>query len=161
MSVVVIRPNGGFTLIELVVTVAILAIAALVAVPAFNNLIQGQRAASHANLLMSSISLARSEAIRLNSPVRVSALSVGAGWCVHITETCDNDSRLQEVGLPFMVEVNGWQNMTFDGRGRRSAPATGNLSIVVQSRECRGERAREVRIAPIGQTTSWRSLCVS
>lgn len=147
----------GFTLIELMVTVALIAMVALVAVPAFGNLMQSQRAATHANLLLSAVSLARSEAIRLNAPVRVSALADASGWCVHTAAVCDNTTRMQEHQLPLSVTVNNWSDMIFDGQGRRVAPPAGNLNIHVQAPGCTGDRARRVTIAPIGQGSirSW------
>lgn len=158
MSVVAFPRDKGFTLIELMVTVALIAIVALVAVPAFANLIQSQRAITQSNLLLSAVALARTEAIRLNAAVRVSALTGGrAGWCVHTTDTCSDATRLQQHELPATIEVNNWENMMFDGQGRRALPAANNLHIVVRVSGCNGDRARRVTIAPIGQGSvrSW------
>ncbi|MDP4536857.1 GspH/FimT family pseudopilin [Alkalimonas collagenimarina] len=63
------KKQHGFTLIELMVTVAVLTIALTVAVPSFTNLINGNRLTSQANELLSAMSFARSEAIRLNRNV--------------------------------------------------------------------------------------------
>ncbi|MEE2002608.1 GspH/FimT family pseudopilin [Alkalimonas sp. MEB108] len=59
----------GFTLIELMVTVAVMAIVLTVAVPAFTNVINSNRLTSQANELLSTLSFARSEAIRRNADV--------------------------------------------------------------------------------------------
>lgn len=59
----------GFTLIELMVTVAVMAIVLTVAVPAFTNVINNNRLTSQANELLNSLSFARSEAIRRNADV--------------------------------------------------------------------------------------------
>lgn len=153
-------PISGFTLIELMVTVSIISIVALIAVPAFNNLIQDQRAAAQANSLLSAVSLARTEAVRLNAPVQVSQLGGGIqGWCVHTTDACNNNSRLQEHRLPANMTVTNWQNMLFDGRGRRLTPAAGNLSMTLRVTGCTGERARQVIISPIGQGSLRRVAC--
>lgn len=56
----------GFTLIELMVSVAVLAIVLTVAVPAFGNLVLSNRLNAQANELLSAITYTRSEAIRLN-----------------------------------------------------------------------------------------------
>ncbi len=61
--------EGGFTLVELVVTVAVLAIMMAMAVPSFTSLINSNRLTSQANELVASLQLARSEAVRRNRSV--------------------------------------------------------------------------------------------
>ena len=56
--------NNGFTLIELMVTVAVLAIVLSLGVPSYRALIINNRLTAQANALVASINLARSEAIK-------------------------------------------------------------------------------------------------
>ena len=58
------RKAHGFTLIELMVTVAVIGILALVAVPSMTSLINNSRAVGQTEELESSLQLARAEAIR-------------------------------------------------------------------------------------------------
>jgi type IV fimbrial biogenesis protein FimT len=58
------KKHGGFTLIELMVTVAILAILLGIAAPSFESVIKSSRMASAVNTFMSDMRFARSEAIR-------------------------------------------------------------------------------------------------
>ena len=63
------RRSAGFTLIELMVAVAILAVLAALAAPSFNEAILSNRLASYANTFVASAQLARGEAIKRNATV--------------------------------------------------------------------------------------------
>jgi type IV fimbrial biogenesis protein FimT len=60
---------GGFTLLELMVVLAITAILTAVAIPSFSNLIQSNAVSVNANILLSDLRFARSEAIRRGGSV--------------------------------------------------------------------------------------------
>ena len=60
---------GGFTLIELMVTLTVLGILTLLAAPSFNEAILGNKLAGFSNTFVASAQLARSEAIKRNNAV--------------------------------------------------------------------------------------------
>ena len=62
---------AGFTLLELIITLALAAIIVTVAVPAFQETISRNRRATQANDLVSALSLARSEAIKRGEMVTI------------------------------------------------------------------------------------------
>ena len=80
------KGGAGFTLIELVVTVLILAILVTVGVPSFSDATLGSRLGSYANELVTSAYLARSEAMKRNRPVTLctstdgTSCAVSGGW---------------------------------------------------------------------------------
>lgn len=57
------RRQRGFTLIEMLSTVAVLAVTTTVGVPALNSFVVGNRAASEVNNLITALNYARSEAV--------------------------------------------------------------------------------------------------
>jgi type IV fimbrial biogenesis protein FimT len=67
------QPTAGFTLIELMVTVAVLAIVLRFAIPGMNDVILSNRLTSYANDFVSSALLARGEAIKRNRTVTLCA----------------------------------------------------------------------------------------
>lgn len=84
--------NKGFTLLELMVTLAIAAILATVAIPGFTQSIISNRLTTYNNELVAAFNLARSEAIKRNQQVIVR--KTGANWenGWHVFVDIDRDS---------------------------------------------------------------------
>lgn len=98
-------PSSGFTLIELLVTVAVAAVLLAIAAPSFQTLMASSRLTTKTNELVTSLTLARSEAIRKGTRVVVCRSSDGStcastgdwsvGWMVF--EDADSDA-VKDVG---------------------------------------------------------------
>lgn len=81
------KQQSGFTLVELMITVALLAILLSIALPAIGDFVVKQRVSSATNSLMMSLVFARSEAVKLNRDIRVIPITEAAngwntGWCL-------------------------------------------------------------------------------
>lgn len=99
--------RGGFTLIELMVAIAVLSILAIVAYPNLQALIHGQRLTTATNEIITGVQMARGEAIRRNARVGLCSSANGtscaggaantawSGWVVMADS--NGDSTLDEV----------------------------------------------------------------
>jgi type IV fimbrial biogenesis protein FimT len=104
---------GGFTIVELMTTLAIAAILAAIAAPSFTAIIQDNRLVTQVNELQASIALARSEAIKLNNNVTVCRSSNGSsctgnwqnGWIVFSDN--DFDGVFDAADLDTLLRVHG------------------------------------------------------
>lgn len=127
------RLTLGFTLVELVVTMAIAAILVTVAIPGFSNLIRDNRLIASTNRLVTSLAHARSEAVKRGTSVSICASSNGTactgswtdGWLVFsdggTTGTVDGTDTILRVeeGLrsDLAVSVSGDAVATFRATG--------------------------------------------
>lgn len=74
--------HSGFTLIELMVVIAIIAITATLAAPNLSQMTANYRVRGAAEGILNALNFARAEALRRNSPVRFSLTAGGSGWAV-------------------------------------------------------------------------------
>jgi type IV fimbrial biogenesis protein FimT len=99
------KAQHGFSLIELMVTIAIAAILLAIAAPSFDSVAQSMKLTSYANSLVASIQLARSEAIKRNAVVSLCVSSNGS--------TCETGGWEQG----WIVMCNSTDNTTCDPAG--------------------------------------------
>jgi type IV fimbrial biogenesis protein FimT len=90
------RKENGFTLMELLVTIAIAGILAAVAVPSFFSVVNTNRLAAQSNELLTAIQYARSEAIRSNGRVT---------FCGAASASADEDDDCSAGEQPYWVVI--------------------------------------------------------
>ena len=79
-----VNRNKGFTLVELMITLAIAAILMALAVPSFNSTIKNNRISTQASELITSLNYVRSEAIKRGADVTIGRADVNweNGWII-------------------------------------------------------------------------------
>ncbi len=132
----------GFTLLELLATIAVVAIIASLAVPSFQNMIAKQRVRSAGNDLVTSLNFARSEAVKRNATVIVkpSGATWAAGWEV-------------EVGGADIRKHEGFDGLTITSK----TGTDGQFGFLRDGR--RGDNDKVTVLPPSGSGAS--SLCVT
>jgi len=115
MPAVACRPPArGFTLIELMVTVAVAAILLMVAVPSFKNMMLSNRLTAAANEMVGSINTARMEAIKRNTTTLVCGDgSVYVGAC----GGTGTKVRAPITGIDTPLQLTGFVGISFSAQG--------------------------------------------
>ncbi|HZX80412.1 MAG TPA: GspH/FimT family pseudopilin [Lysobacter sp.] len=153
----------GFTLIELMVAIAIVAILAAIAFPSFQYTIRSSRVATTTNQLIAAVALARTEAIRSTRGGGVCVSGDGAscgtgtnwnsGWMVWADRngngTFDSGEELRYMqGNPKLVVGGPAAVLQFDSRGRLNSVQ----QFSIQPDACDGKALRRVlALGPTGQ----------
>jgi type IV fimbrial biogenesis protein FimT len=145
----------GFTLIELMVTISVMAILLMIAVPSFQDATLGSKLGSYANNLVAGAHLARSEAIKRNRAVTLCVSSNGTdcatggweqGWIVRAT---DGTVIQRQQALPAGLKITGGANsLVFQPSGVGATAAT---FTVCRATPTVGAQERVVEITATGR----------
>ena len=124
----------GFTLIETMVVLVIVAVLLVVAMPGYSVLTLRTKLKSYANELVASIYLSRSEAIKRNAPMTLCTSTDGAtcagggdwdeGWIVMDPNDLVIRQRQPVVGDIKLFGLSSINSLTFEPSGAASTPAT-------------------------------------
>jgi len=164
------QQSTGFTLLELMVTIVIMAILLALALPSFQSSLRSNRVATGTNELLASLSLARSEGIRSTRGGGVCSSADGAtcggdwdsGWIVWTEVDGDGVLDAGETVVRYsqgkqQLDVEGTAaEIAFDGRGRIMASNGEAIDLAPAGQT---EPARCIQITVTGQTRMLRTAC--
>lgn len=153
------NPQSGFTLIEVMVVIAIVGIFITIAAPSFTSFINTMRIKSASFDLVNDLNLARSEAIKRNADVVVVRLDAGGwqgGWRIDFdppTAAAITLRQREAVGGAVTIAPNP-DTITFQGNGRPTATVNFSLTSTLT-----GVTPRCVRLTASGAARSELNAC--
>ena len=163
----------AFTLVELLVTIVVLAITMVIAVPSFYSMIQNNRAVTTTNNLVYAFKLARSEAIKravsvsvcptANSNFTACGTNWTEGWIVFVNP--DENGVFDNNDIEPLLRGEDIKNsnytirpnpnvsvITFNSSGF-TAPGSANVTFTVQAAGCTTNNARTIAISTTGRSS--------
>jgi len=182
------RHGAGFTLVEMMVTIVVLAVLAAIALPNFRSLMRRNAVSTQVNSLLADLQYARSEAITTRSFVSICARKVNAnqatnecatgnltldgGWLVYTTTAAergkafdagkDGQRLLQASSMPENVSMRSGSPVipTFDARGELSGGKNWSVRVCAKSPsdDAVGENTKSVPGRMVTMSASGRAF---
>ena len=170
-SITAALPMAGFTMIELMVTLAVAGILMGLALPAFNGFIDQRNMAAQGNEMILAFALARSEAANRGTTVSVQAADPsastnewGPGYCV-VLGTPGNCTTANTVlrrfegadDNTFNETINDDQTFSFNSRGLLISGTA--AAIALCSTDTSEDPGRNITISVIGRASTGELVC--
>lgn len=142
----------GFTLVEMIISFAVIGIMLAVGIPSFKSMIASQRVKSAATTLQSALNLTRAEALKRNTNVTLSPVTSGqwnSGWNVLDPST---GKSLFAAPAVTSLTITGPTSVIYQSTGRVNA--TANNTFKISSTGTTDIRCVEVDLSGIAIVTS-------
>lgn len=160
--------NAGFTLFELLVAVAIMAIIAGIGVPSFNSLVRDNRAQTESYTLLAALQLARSEAVKRGTAIWVSPVVADgwqSGWELRLdngdnTFSTANDVLLRRFDAISSEVSHAPSRILLSANGSLASPAAVQ-TIRLKPGGCQDDEQRQLTLKLSGRASLQRIACTA
>jgi type IV fimbrial biogenesis protein FimT len=170
------RRNSGYTMMELVMTISIVAILATIGIPSFKYVTTSNRMSGEVNALLGDMQFARSQAIKQGQTVTVCTSTNGTtcagatvntwqgGWIVfldpngnHMVDAGDAVMRVRPAftgGDAFVASTATFSYATFNRMGYGPTGSTGIINITLHDSTSNTAWTRCLAVNPIGSVVT-------
>lgn len=170
--------SAGFTVIELMVTIAVLGVLLGIGVPAFTNIIRTNRIATQTNAVVGALNYARAQTAVRGMPVSICASDTARtdcdttatnwanGWIIFTDRTgtagdLDPTDELLQTGAAPVAGFVLTTTASFVRFGVGTSPSTGRTFTIspTQSSVCATTGVRVITVDPTGRINTSKSTC--
>ena len=146
----------GFTLLELMITLAIVGIVAAIAVPSMTSMVNNSKAERITGLFKQDLQFARSYAISRGEVVRMTAID--GGWQI-VAETTGDTLRTRDIldDTITLTSTNGLNSVAFTATGQIESTDT----ITIRTSGCTGNEDKSFSLLRSGQIAETELACVT
>lgn len=157
--------SRAFTLIELMVTISVLAVVIALAAPSFSSMLQESRLSALSTEVQSALQLARSEAVKRRENITVcrsnaaqTACANGTDWATGwLIRRANGDVLKVWDAVQGTVITGPNTGISFRSNGMSSSAAAQSWSVTSSS--CSGEQKRTISVNITGSATLSKSAC--
>lgn len=147
---------GGFSLIELMIAITIVAIFLMLAMPNFSEWLVNSRIRTTAESIANGLQVARNESVRRNSAVQfVKGAGTDSSWsvsCVAVTPGCPDTNTIQSratgegASAAITVMPSNGNTVVFDNFGMKTTPVGATISFAVDATSLPAAKSRDLRV---------------
>jgi type II secretion system protein H len=146
----------GFTLLELMITLAIVGIVAAIAVPSMTSMVNNSKAERITGLFKQDLQFARSYAISRGEVVRMTAID--GGWQI-VAETTGDTLKTRDIldDTITLTSTNGLNSVAFTATGQIESTDT----ITIRTSGCTGNEDKSFSLLRSGQIAETELACIT
>jgi type II secretion system protein H len=147
---------SGFTMLELMVTLAIVGIIAAIAVPSMTSMVNNSKAERITGLFKQDLQFARSYAISRGEVVRMTAID--GGWQI-VAETTGDTLKTRDIldNTITVTSVEGLDSVAFTATGQIESTDT----ITIRTSGCTGNEDKSFSLLRSGQIAETELACIT
>lgn len=114
------KGQSGFTLIELMVVLAVLGVLTALALPSYSEIVERRKLNAAGENLFADLMYAKTEAIKRNLPIRLTFTGTGTTWCygIAVNAACDCTDNVPaceiESGVQKIVNQSDYEVVSVD-----------------------------------------------